>query len=87
MSAPFWNFTQRRVEVCYRRFGDNLSVPPSIVVDYLNLEDGHDSMSRNVFNKPPFYAASNPRRGQITYTRRREPEVKHKHVLAYSIFS
>jgi hypothetical protein len=69
-SAFFCGITQRRVVILYRRFGDNVSVPSSrvkkskmsnvsvpVFYDFLNLEDGTDTLSRNVGKGLPFDAA------------------------------
>jgi hypothetical protein len=48
-SALFWNITQRRVVILYRRFGT-------------------DRLSRNIGTELPLFAASYPRRAQISTT-------------------
>ena len=65
-SALFWDFTQRRMVVCCRRFGTTYQ-------SHLQgtLEDGTDRFSRNVGNKVLFYAA------QVSLTQWRKPEITH----------
>jgi hypothetical protein len=46
-------------------FRDNVSVPSSRVLDFLNLEDGTNTLSRNVGKGLVLDAASYPRRAQI----------------------
>jgi hypothetical protein len=57
----FWNFTQRRMVIPYRRFGttyrSHLRVSSSLSSDCLTLEDGTDTFSRNICTELPFCAA------------------------------
>ena len=74
----FWNVTQRRLVVSYRHFGTTYW-PPSATVKQskkcLTLEDGTDTLSRNVDNKVPICAALHPWRVKISFTPLRKPEV------------
>jgi hypothetical protein len=45
-SALFWNITWRRVVIIYRRFGTTYQ--SHLQVHNLDLEDGNDTLSRNV---------------------------------------
>jgi hypothetical protein len=61
---------------------DNVSVPPSrakkptlLFLDFFTLEDGTDTLSRNVGKGLPLDAALYPRRAQISSASRREPEI------------
>lgn len=66
----------RRLVVSDRRFGTYL--PHLQVSSYgLTLEDGTETLSRNVRNKQSIYAAYNPRRAKISFTRRLKPEISH----------
>jgi hypothetical protein len=51
-SAVFWDITQSRMVIPYRRFGANYRYNLQ-----KTLEDGSDSLSRDVDNKLPLYAA------------------------------
>ena len=56
-SALFWDFTQHRNVVCYRRFGTTYrSRYESQAPRLLDLEDGKKRSSRIVGNKLQFYA-------------------------------
>ena len=66
----------RRLVISDRRFGTYL--PHLQVSSYgLTLEDGIETLSRNVRNKPPIYVACNPRRAKISFTPRLKPEISH----------
>lgn len=54
-SAVLWDFMQHKIVVYWLRFGRT----------YRSLEDGTDTLSRDVGKKLPFYAALNPKRAQI----------------------
>jgi hypothetical protein len=54
ISALFWNITQRRVIVVYRRFGTTYR---SHLHGLLTREDGTDTLSRNVGKQLPHDAA------------------------------
>jgi hypothetical protein len=47
-------------------FRDNLTVPSNEALDFLTLEDGTDTSSRNVGKGLPLDAALHPRRAQIS---------------------
>jgi hypothetical protein len=55
-SSLFWDVTQRRLVISYRRFGTTYrfhlqrSSKPRFLLDYLTHEDGSDRLSRNVGN-------------------------------------
>jgi hypothetical protein len=53
-----------------RNFGTTIfkgeAIKEELFLDCLTLEDGTNSLSRNVGKKLPFYAAQNPRRAQIS---------------------
>jgi hypothetical protein len=73
-SELFWGITQRQVIILYRRFGTTYRshIQGS---NFLTLEDGTDTLSRNVGKGLPLDAVLNPRRGQISSALRRKPEV------------
>jgi hypothetical protein len=62
----FWDITQRRLVAAYRRFGTKYR---SNFKDYFTLEDGIDSLSRNVGNKlqPTLRNIPEERRPQSPY--------------------
>jgi hypothetical protein len=60
-------------------FRDNVSVPSSRVKkDLLTVEDGTDTLSRNVGKGLPLDAALHPRRGQFSSASRRKLEAVYK---------
>jgi hypothetical protein len=69
-SVLFCTITQRRVIILYRCFGITYRSHPQGSrgprrVDFLSLEDGTDTLSRNVGKRLPLDAALYPRRAQI----------------------
>jgi hypothetical protein len=56
-SAVFWDFTERRMVVPYRRFGTAFCPNFKDFLDWLILEDGTDRLSRIVGKKLLQYAA------------------------------
>jgi hypothetical protein len=66
-SALFWDITRRRVVIVYRRFGTTYrshlqgSGSPILI-----LENGTDTLSRNVGKQLPRDAAQYPRRAQTS---------------------
>jgi hypothetical protein len=48
-------------------------------LDCLAPADRTNKLSRNVSTELPFYATLNPKRGQISFTRRRTPEITQSH--------
>jgi hypothetical protein len=70
----FWGITQRRVVILYRRFrttyrshlqgSRSLRMVPFL--DFLTLEDGTDTLSRNVGKGSQLEAALQPRRSQMS---------------------
>ena len=66
----FWDFTQGRMAVPYRRFGTPI-VPVfkgRAVQEDLTLQGGTDRLSRNFGKKVPFYMHKNPKVSQISLT-------------------
>jgi hypothetical protein len=59
-SALFWDITKRVVVIIFRRFG---TIYCSHLQD-LALEDGNNTVFRNLTNELPLYAAQYPRRVQ-----------------------
>ena len=55
-SAPFWDITQRIVIIPYLRFEKNYR-SHLLVLNFLDLGDGTDSLSQNVGKELPLYAA------------------------------
>jgi hypothetical protein len=79
-SALFWGITQRRVVIFYRRFGTTYrshlkgSRSP-LFLAFFPLDDGTETLSRNVGNGLPLDDALYPRRAQISSALRRKPEI------------
>jgi hypothetical protein len=82
-TALFWGVTQRRVVILYRRFGTTYqshlqgsrSQRRKLVLEFLTLENGTDTLSRNVGKGLPLDVALYPRRVQFSSASRRKPEV------------
>jgi hypothetical protein len=68
-------------------FKDNLSVPSSRIKKCLTFEGGTDSLSQNIGNELPIYAAKNPRRAQISFTPQQKLEIKQLQYLAHQYYS
>jgi hypothetical protein len=64
-SALFWDITQRRVVILYRRFGtiyrphlqESRSTEEILSLGFLTLENGNERISWNVGTELPLYAA------------------------------
>jgi hypothetical protein len=57
-SELFWDITQRRMVIIYRRFGITYrSYLEGFFLDFLTLEDGTDMLYRNVGKELPLDAA------------------------------
>jgi hypothetical protein len=80
ISALVRGVTQRRVVILYRRLGTTYrshlqgSRSPRRV-GFLTIEDGTDTLSRNVGKGLPLDAALYPRRAQISSASRRKPQI------------
>jgi hypothetical protein len=48
-----------------------------LLEECLNLEEGTDTLSRNVGRELRFYVAYNTRKGNISFTSRPKPELTH----------
>lgn len=59
----FWDFSQRRLVICYRRLG---TIFCPIFLDCLTLEYGTGSFSHNVDDELTIYAEKYPRRANIS---------------------
>jgi hypothetical protein len=72
-SALFWGVTQRRVVILYESVGttyrsrlQGFKKSNAASLDFLTLEDGTDTLPRNVGKGLPLDAAWHPRRSQIS---------------------
>ena len=61
--------------VCHQRSGTNYR--PHLLKGQVTFEDRTYRFSRNVNEKVPTYAASNPKRAQSSFTPRRKPHITH----------
>jgi hypothetical protein len=75
------HFLQHIVIVFYRRFGSTYLSHVQGSGSPLTFEEKIDTLSRNVGNKLPFYAAQNPRKAQILFTLKPKPAIKHSTLL------
>jgi hypothetical protein len=86
-SALFWGITQHRVVILYRRFGTTYwshlqgsrsprRVYSLLFCDFLTLEDGTNTSSRNVSKGLPLDAALHPRRTQSSSASPQKPEIQ-----------
>lgn len=80
LSALFGDVTQRMVIVSYRRFRtiyrSTFKGQESLPVGLLTVEDGTDRLFRNFCKE---LTRNMPKRGHISYTSRRDPEIRRSH--------
>jgi hypothetical protein len=75
-SALFWDITQRRVIILYRRFRTTYRTS-LLFLDFLTLEDGTDTLWRNVGTGLPVNAVSYVRIAQISFTMNYKPTLQY----------